>query len=393
MRAATRLRLLAFLVIGAVAVVHAGVRYAGLDSLVRSDTYTVTVHLAESGGIFERAEVTFRGVTVGRIKEVNFRRDGVTAVLQIDDDRQIPADLKAEVHNRSAVGEQYIDLLPRRDGVPYLRAGSVVDVGNTSTPIDEDELLGSLDAFVRSVDPVDLSTVVDELGLAFEGAGSDVQRLIDGGSTIIEAAHEALPATQALVRDAGTVLETQDDQAQLIASYLGDLSTVTGIVSDQDGDVRLILKDGARATKQLRLLTKGLSPSLAPLLANVKDLSNIAYQRQGEIEETLVAVPWALASAQTPGRDEKAHFVLSLAQSPDVCREGYLSAGQWRLPQDTSVVPVTDDIGCTEGAPTLPRGVPRTLEKASPLNRVAAVGYSTPPEGWTPLFMLPLLAD
>lgn len=393
MRAVTRLRLLAFLIIGAIAVVHVGVQYAGLDRFVRSDTYTVTVRLADSGGIFERAEVTYRGVTVGRIDRVDFRRDGVTAVLEIENDRRIPSDLMAEVHNRSAVGEQYIDLVPRQDGGPYLRAGSVVDVADTSTPIDEDELLASLDDFVRSVDPADLSTVVDELGLAFEGAGSDLQRLIDGGTTIIAGAQDALPATRALVKDAGTVLQTQDDQSRLIASYLGDLSTVTGVLSDQDGDVRVILKDGADAAKQLRLLTEGLSPSLAPLLANLEDLGQIAYQRQDSIEETLVAVPWALASAQTPGRDEQAHFVLALAQKPDVCRKGYVPSSQWRSPQDTSTAPVTDDIGCAEGAPTLPRGVPRVLEKAPSLGRVAAVGYDTPPADWTPLFTVPLLAD
>ena len=101
-------------------VVVAGVRYARLWEAVSPSTYEVSVELERSGGIFERAEVTYRGVTVGRVRAVDFRQDGVTAVLAIDEQWRIPDDLTVAVHNRSAVGEQYVDLVPSRDGGPFL---------------------------------------------------------------------------------------------------------------------------------------------------------------------------------------------------------------------------------------------------------------------------------
>ena len=58
-------------------------------------------------------------MAVGRVAEVDFRRDGVVAQLDIAQEWQIPSDLAANVHNRSAVGEQYVDLVPTRDGAPY----------------------------------------------------------------------------------------------------------------------------------------------------------------------------------------------------------------------------------------------------------------------------------
>ena len=52
-------------------------------------------------------------------------RDGAEATLSLDTSPKIPADLQAEVRSVSAVGEQYVDLLPRTDSraVPAGRLG------------------------------------------------------------------------------------------------------------------------------------------------------------------------------------------------------------------------------------------------------------------------------
>ena len=62
-------------------------------------------------------------------------RAGVDVVLDIDNsDDEIPADAKAVVGNRSAVGEQYVDLQPQRDAGPYLDDGSEIDQQDTALP-------------------------------------------------------------------------------------------------------------------------------------------------------------------------------------------------------------------------------------------------------------------
>ena len=59
-------QLLAFATVTAVGVSYVGARYTGLvDSLLDND-YTVAADFADSGGIFAGAEVTYRGVPVGR---------------------------------------------------------------------------------------------------------------------------------------------------------------------------------------------------------------------------------------------------------------------------------------------------------------------------------------
>jgi phospholipid/cholesterol/gamma-HCH transport system substrate-binding protein len=363
MTASVRLRLLVFALVGGLAVVVAGVRYAGLWSLVSAPTYSVRVDLPQSGGIFDRAEVTYRGVTVGRVDDVDFRRDGVVVTLDIDRRWRIPQDVRAEVHNRSAVGEQYVDLVPRASSGPSLHDGDVIAAAATSVPVTTAELLLSLDRFVDSVPQAALRTTVDELSRAFEGTGDDFRRFVANARTILVEAQRSLPATRALLRDGGTVLQTQSDQAVVIASALRNLDALTLVLSDRTGDLRTILRDAVPAARQLRAMFTGLTPVLPPLLGNIAALASVTTDRIAGLEEGLVTIPYALASAITPGRGERAHFAFEGTQDPKVCERGYTPPRRWRSPHDTSYAPMDDRFGCTQRGTTLPRGSSSELDR------------------------------
>jgi phospholipid/cholesterol/gamma-HCH transport system substrate-binding protein len=363
MTASVRLRLLVFALVGGLAVVVAGVRYAGLWSLVSAPSYSVRVEMPRSGGIFDRAEVTYRGVTVGRVGEVDFRRDGVVVTLDIDRRWKIPRDVRANVHDRSAVGEQYVDLVPQVTTGPVLHDGDVVTAAATSVPVTTAELLLALDRFVTSVPQKALRTTVDELSTAFDGTGDDFRRFITNARTILLEAQRSLPATKALLRDGGAVLQTQSDQAVVISSALRNLDALTLVLSDRTGDLRRILRDAVPAAQQLRAMFTGLTPVLPPLLGNIASLASVTTDRIAGLEEGLVTIPYALASAITPGRGERAHFAFEGTQDPKVCERGYTPPRRWRSPHDTSFKPMDDRFGCTQRGNTLPRGSNSELDR------------------------------
>lgn len=131
-----RLKNLAFLVIAALVLGYLGVRYADLGHYVGLRSYyTVTVQLPQTGGLYTHSNVTYRGVSVGRVGPIELTDDGVEAELRIENDAPpIPDSLTAVVANLSAVGEQYVDLRPTREDGPFLGNGSVIDEADTSTP-------------------------------------------------------------------------------------------------------------------------------------------------------------------------------------------------------------------------------------------------------------------
>ena len=87
-------------------------RYVRLPEMLGIGQYRVTVELPQTGGLYRRCNVTYRGAQVGQVESVRLTDTGVAAVLSLDSNVKIPADVEAEVHSVSAVGEQYVQLAP-----------------------------------------------------------------------------------------------------------------------------------------------------------------------------------------------------------------------------------------------------------------------------------------
>ncbi|MFF6793999.1 MCE family protein [Streptomyces filamentosus] len=321
-----RLKNLAFLVIAVTVLGFVGVRYADLGRHVGiADHYTVRVHLARTGGLFPHSDVTYRGVSVGRVGAIDLTADGVVAELRIKKSApRIPADARAVVAGLSAVGEQYIDLRPQSDGAPFLADGARVEQSDTEVPAPVTDVLSSMDELTRSVPLDSLRTVVDELGKAFEGHGDDLQVLLDSGSAFVEAADTSLPTTTRLIRDGEVVLRTQAEESRAIRGFATGARELAAALKGSDADLRRLLAVTPDAAGQVSGLLDDLDPSLGVVLANLLTTSDIALTRQRGIEELLVKYPAAVSVGASAVDD--GHLNAGLAVTffkPLPCTSGY----------------------------------------------------------------------
>ncbi|MGW3245550.1 MCE family protein [Streptomyces sp. NPDC001070] len=353
-------QLAAFAAITALGVSYVGAEYAGLGERVMDSGYTVHADFADSGGVFPGAEVTYRGVPVGRVRALRLSgADGVAVDLRITGASRIPADTLAVVANRSAVGEQYVDLQPRAATGPYLRDGSTIARRDTRTPLPTTELILSLDRLVNSVGKKDLMVTVDELGAAFAGTGPDLTRLVDSGNSLVDAAERDLPRTIGLIENSRTVLKTQADKGSAIRSFSRDLAGLSATLKDRDADIRRLMDNGVSASHELNALLKANRSALPVLLGNLVSGGRVVVARLPGLEQTLVTFPAVVAGGFTvlPG-DGTAHFgLVANAGDPPPCRQGYGST-QRRDPADTAHRPADTRARCTapRGSPTSVRG-------------------------------------
>ncbi|MFL4945957.1 MCE family protein [Streptomyces sp. MMS24-I31] len=387
-------QLLAFATVTAVGVSYVGATYTGLVDGVLGRGYTVRANFADSGGVFPGAEVTYRGVPVGRVGDLRLTGAGVSVALQIKDGTpRIPADTLAVVADRSAVGEQYVDLQPRRSGGPYLRDGSPIPRSRTRTPLPVTDLVLSLDRLVNSVGKDDLRTTVGELGQAFAGTGPRLSRLVDSGNALVESASDSLPETLSLIEDSRTVLKTQADQGSAIKSFSHDLAALTAQLKSSDGDLRRLIGNAAPAAEQIDSLLKSTRPDLPVLLANLISGGQVTLARLPGVEQALVTFPVVVAGSYTvvPG-DGTTHFGLVVnANDPPACTQGY--GTRQRDPSDTSTRPANTAAHCAapRGGKTSVRGAqnaPGATAGTGGANRSAYVtpydpetGATTGPEG------------
>jgi phospholipid/cholesterol/gamma-HCH transport system substrate-binding protein len=375
----TKVQLVIFALITMVGVAFVGARYARLDRLVLDDSYRVAAHFEESGGIFAGAEVSYRGVTVGQVGELVLTEDGVDVMLDIDDDTDpIPDETKAVVANRSAVGEQFVDLQPERKDGPYLEDGAEIPTAMTETPITTTEFLTGIDDLVNSVDKQDLVTVVGEMGRAFKGTGQNLGQIIDTSNSFIRTANDNFDVTTALLEDGNTVLTTQLDKASAIQSFASDLSKFSDTLVQSDADLRRVINNGSATANQLRTFLEQNEVDLGELINNMVTTGEVTGKHIEGTEMILLAYPYVVAGGYTVvGKDSKtglydAHFGLITQSNPHVCKRGYESTDR-RGPHDRGNRPMNEKARCSE-----PQGMSNARgAQHTPANR-AGTAYRAP---------------
>jgi phospholipid/cholesterol/gamma-HCH transport system substrate-binding protein len=248
---------------------------------------------------------------------------------------KIPKDVKAFVGNRSAVGEQYVDLQPQTDDGPYLTQGSVIDRDHTGIPIAPTQLLVNLDRFVTSIDTRDVTIVLDELGKAFEGSSDSLQRLIDAGDQLTEAATAHLPQTKKLIQDGRQVLATQRDTSSQFRSFNRDLADLTGQLRASDPDFRRLFASGTQSARETTDLLESNRSALPILLDNLVTIAQVQSIRLPALRQILVTYPNVIAGGFTVvPNDGTTHFGLATTSDPEPCTNGGYATTKKRDPAD-----------------------------------------------------------
>jgi phospholipid/cholesterol/gamma-HCH transport system substrate-binding protein len=352
----TKIQLMIFVLITLVGVSYVGARYARLDRLVLDDTYTVVAHFPDSGGIFAGGEVTYRGVRVGEVTSLELTESGVDLNLDIEEDFDtIPSDTLAVVGNRSAVGEQYVELQPQADTEPYLEDDSEIATENTRTPIKVETLLTNLSNTVESVDKQALKTTVTEMGKAFEGTGQDLGKIIDSGNSFIEDANANFDVTTALIRDSNTVLTGQLAKASAIRTFARELQLFSSTLAGSDADLRRVIDSGSVTATELRTFIEDNEVQLGELVSRLVTTGEVVVKHLDGVEQVLVLYPYVVEGGFTVVSKSdgfyNAHFGMILQQNPHVCNEGY--DAKPRNPEtERGNAPMDMDAHCAEPAAT-----------------------------------------
>lgn len=318
-----RAQIVAFVVLGLVATSYLGATYVGINPF--STGYTVTASLPAAGGSFENGQVTYRGVSVGRIDGLEATDDGVRITLSIDGDApRIPADASPKVVNRSAIGEQYVDLQGGTAGGAALADGDRLSAGEESQPPGIDRVLRSGEKFVSSVPEEALTSVIDEGYDASQGVALDFGSLLESSQEFQAAADRNFVATRGLIENSDRVLRTQEASSQSIRSFSADLATIASTLESSDGDLRRLIDNTPAAAREIDVLFQEVGRPLGVVLANLVTPAQVFGINAGGVQDALVTAPKAFSIGWTVTGSRGINLALSQSYfSPLPCTTGY----------------------------------------------------------------------
>ncbi|MFD3463487.1 MCE family protein [Nocardia fluminea] len=346
-----RAQLAIFAVLTVIGLVVMGSAYVQVPAMLGIGRYAVTVQLAATGGLYPTANVSYRGQNIGKVEAVRLTAAGVEADLSIDSDYKVPADSSAWVRSVSAIGEQYVDLVPTdqpADG--NLRDGSVIPESRTHLPQDVGAMLDQADKLLATVADTRLRQVIDEAFLAFNGAGPDLQRFMDSAALLVQQAESDIEPTKKLLDQIGPLLDTQTRSADDIRSWTADLATVTDQLREHDPTLRSLLNNGPSAMETVTAQFQSLRPTLPLLASNLVSLGQVGVIYNASVEQLLVVFPPLIAALRTAIRGPAKYGVMvdfmTVVHDPPACTTGFLPADQRREPSDLTPMDTPPGLYC-----------------------------------------------
>lgn len=346
-------QLIAFAIVGLLAMSLLGVAYLEIPESFGVGRFGVDVRMAQAGGLYPNAPVTYRGVQVGKVADVRLTPSGTIATLSLEDGSDVPATARAEVRNGSVIGEPFLNLVTESgDGVRNLHDGDVIPASRVSYPVPTADFLTAVTRFVGSVPADDMRTTLHEAATALQSADA-LPSIIDSSTALMNDATTNKRQTFGLIDNAAKVLQTQNALQAEIRSSAVNLADFSGALADADDDLRTVLAEGGPVAVDATVLVRALMPTLPGLALDVDRFARVLNVYRPSLRHLLIVFPATLEAQATVQRyypdqdygEAGLSFKLTV-NDPPVCYDGFPEAFKQRNPEDLTPRPLPANSYC-----------------------------------------------
>jgi hypothetical protein len=255
-------------------------------------------------------------------------------------------------------------------------------------------MLDRVSALVGSIPKDRLGVLLDETFAGLNGAGDDLEAIVDASSTLSRQFNGVADQSRALIDDSGPLLDGQAQSADATRTWARSLAGITDTFAKDDAQVRNILATGPGLVQEVSQLLNQVKPTLPVLLANLASLGQVGVTYRPGLEQLLVLLPPSAAyyQAERPINNPTGQVVGDFrvaVEDPPACTVGFLPPSQWRSPADVTEIDTPDGLYCKlpQDSPIAVRGARNIPCMGHPGKRAPTVEICDSDKPFEPLAM------
>jgi len=241
-----------------------------------------------------QSDVKIQGRTVGVVRRIESTGRAATIHLSIapDEVRWIPRNVDAAIIPKTLFGEKFVDLLPPADAATA-RISDGDRIRQSRTAVELGTVYAKLVPLLRSIDPAQLSTVLNTLASSLDGKGEQLGHVITQTNDFLGTLNPALPVLATDLQQLARTLAIYDDAApdllrtlantskistdllvpsearlkKLLATVIATADTTRGVLARNEDDLVSITEGGRPVLEMLDRYSSNISCSLRGLAA------------------------------------------------------------------------------------------------------------------------------
>jgi phospholipid/cholesterol/gamma-HCH transport system substrate-binding protein len=223
-----------------------------------SPRYVVKAEFTNADILLKDQDVRISGVQAGKVTEVDPTGNGHVLVTMVIDKKYAPihSDGSARVRPFTLIGDKYVDIDPGSAAAPALPDGATIPIGQTSIPVELEQVLSILDTDTRTR----MTQLLTQGGASLAGRGETVNQLLAQLPQLERSLTATLLVTDSRVQTIDHLLGSADSlltslaqsQAriesavnssdQLLGALAGDRDVITQTVNTADQSLATIAR-------------------------------------------------------------------------------------------------------------------------------------------------------
>lgn len=249
-------------------------------------------------GLYKGNPVTQMGVEIGKVSEVTAMGDHVLVRMSLNENRRMPADVKAVTRSKSLLADRSLELVGNYRGGPALDRNECISLQNSFTPKSISEIAGSAADFIKAMAPYanepNLKRAIGQMQKALEGTGP-------AGADMFRHASNAAVDPDGLISDFSAVLSNMAPLTSETVQRWSDLRGILDNLPEVVNEVNALWDPGVWELNEgmaylipvIASIQKNYGDDIWPVVngPELREVVRVAATRSSDIAEIYGTVP------------------------------------------------------------------------------------------------------
>ena len=185
--------------------------------------------MPDSVGLYVNNPVTQMGYEIGKVSSVTPSALSVRVDFTVDEQRALPANVKAVIRSTSILADRSLELVGNYDAGPKLSAGGCIPLDRSLTPKSLSQVIGASTNFINSISPegsTNITGVLQGADQALRNQGPRANKLLTTMASVLDSPDQAIGDLSSITTNLNQLTTTLADLEPTLKSVFSDVDHI-----------------------------------------------------------------------------------------------------------------------------------------------------------------------